>query len=282
MQAQQSTKVGFSQPIIALDNWQEAIRNSWQLYLVNTLGLSTIVASERAEQEINRSLAQETCDGLAYEGFNFQGAKVLDLGCGHGTLAIEIASRGGEVVGIEPCQQWREIATLRAKALLPDAKTTFIDGDATRLPFEDHSFDYILSLQVLEHVKYPYEVAPEIKRILRRGGKALISCENYLAFREQHYKIFWLPLLPKFIGASYLRIRQRNPQFLLESITYTTSLRLIHNFLKHGLWSQAWGRKHSSNFWLQYFTILLKQRNNLFSVGFYHIFEHTNNHTNDD
>jgi ubiquinone/menaquinone biosynthesis C-methylase UbiE len=282
MQAQQSTNVGFLQPIIELDDWQEAIRDSWYLYLVNTLGLSTLAASERAEQEINRSLAKETCDALAQQGFNFQGAKVLDLGCGHGTLAIEIASRGGEVVGIEPCQQWREIATLRAQALLPDPKITFIDGDATQLPFEDESFDYVLSLQVLEHVKQPYEVAPEIKRILRRDGKALISCENYLAFREQHYKIFWLPLLPKFIGATYLRMRRRDPQFLLESITYTTSLRLIHNFLKHGLWSQAWGKKYSKNFWLQYFTILLKQHHNLFRVGFYHIFEHTTIYTSND
>jgi hypothetical protein len=43
-----------------------------------------------------------------------------------------------------------------------------------------------------------------------------------LSFREPHYGVFWLPLLPKPLGAMYLRARGRSPTFLLTSITYTT------------------------------------------------------------
>jgi 2-polyprenyl-3-methyl-5-hydroxy-6-metoxy-1,4-benzoquinol methylase len=272
MQAQSANNVGFSQPVIALDDWRAAVRESWRIYLVDTLGLPAAMAQDRAEKEINRALARETCDALEQQGMSFPGKRVLDLGCGHGTLAIELASRGADVVGVEPGQQWREVAIARA-AEMPNLQVSFIDADATCLPFDDSSFDYIISLQVLEHVKRPYHVAPEVRRLLRPEGKALISCENYLAFREPHYKIFWLPLMPKWLGAIYLKVRKRNPEFLLQHITYTTSLRLIYNFLSHGLWSSAWGRKRGSNLLLQYVWILLKQRKTLFRVGFYHIFQ---------
>ena len=49
-----------------------------------------------------------------------------------------------------------------------------------------------------------------------------MTCENYLAFWEAHYDVPWLPLLPKPLGAAYLRLLGRSPQFLLKAVTYTT------------------------------------------------------------
>ena len=68
------------------------------------------------------------------------------------------------------------------------------------LPFRDNSFDVIISLEVLEHVEQPAAVPREVYRILRPGGWFYLSCPNYLSFREVHYDVAWLPLLPKPLG----------------------------------------------------------------------------------
>lgn len=91
-----------------------------------------------------------------------------------------------------------------------------------RLPFPAESFDYVVSLQVLEHVEDPGQVIREIERVLKPGASCWVACENYLAFREQHYRVAWLPLLPKWLGAAYLRARGRDPEFLRRHVTYIT------------------------------------------------------------
>jgi len=49
-----------------------------------------------------------------------------------------------------------------------------------------------------------------------------VACPNYLRFFEPHYKIWVLPLMPKFLGALYLRLRGRDP-VLLNQLRYTTN-----------------------------------------------------------
>ena len=90
------------------------------------------------------------------------------------------------------------------------------------MPFRDNSVDIVVSLQVLEHVADPKAMLLEVFRVLRPGGFFYLTCENYLSWREPHYRVFWLPLLPKPIGAVYLRLRGRSPEFLYNSVTYTT------------------------------------------------------------
>jgi SAM-dependent methyltransferase len=79
--------------------------------------------------------------------------------------------------------------------------------------------------QVIEHVGDQAAVLREALRVTRDGGAVYIACPNYLRFYEPHYKIFWLPLLPKTLGRWYLKLRGRNP-VLLNQLTYTTNNRL--------------------------------------------------------
>jgi len=261
----------FGQPIVESSDWRKELRQSWINYMVDTLGLLESDALDRANDEINNSIADRYCGFLISQGFTFDGKRILDIGCGHGTLAIEMAIRGGVVVGIEPGEAWRLVAQKRVAKLRCKKRITILAGEAEALPCADSSFDYVLSVQVLEHVKYPKNAIKELKRVLKPNGIVYVSCENYLAFREQHYKIPWLPLLPKKLGALYLKFKGRNPNFLFNDITYITYPQLIWYFLQAGLWSRKWPERYLRfNRWLQYGLILWLHKRNLFGIGFLH------------
>jgi ubiquinone/menaquinone biosynthesis C-methylase UbiE len=80
-----------------------------------------------------------------------------------------------------------------------------------RLPFRDSTFDLVVMDQVIEHVAEQKQVLDEALRVLKSGGALYIACPNYLRFYEPHYKIWFISLLPKFLGGVYLRLRGRDP-----------------------------------------------------------------------
>lgn len=266
-----SKQTGFSQRQASYIDWKANLVESWRLYFVDTLGLPISLALERAKMEIDGSLAKRHCDTFESHGMTFRGADVLDIGCGHGTMVIEVGRRGGIVTGIEPCVAWRQIAYQRIEEQPFRQNMKIISGSAETLPFRNESFDYILSLQVLEHVQNVKHAIHEMARVLRPGGIAYISCENYLAFKEQHYRVAWLPLLPKCIACQYLRAIGRNPEFLIKNVTYTIYPNLIWHCLNAGMWSTVWPRKYQKlNPLAQYLRLILLHRQNLFKIGFAH------------
>jgi SAM-dependent methyltransferase len=105
-----------------------------------------------------------------------------------------------------------------------------LQGIGEKLPFPDNSFDVVASYQVLEHVHDPARVVAEVARVLKRGGLFHFSTPNYMAFWEPHYKIFWLPLMPKWLGRVYLRLRGRQSGFLAH-LNYVNPLN-IRRFLR--------------------------------------------------
>lgn len=94
------------------------------------------------------------------------GMKVLDLGTGVGAMAAQLAERypGIELTGLE----LRPAQLVHAKARHPVAK--YVEGDASRQPFADETFDRVHGSWVLEHVKKPLAVLREVRRVLRPGG----------------------------------------------------------------------------------------------------------------
>ncbi len=206
----------------------EAVR--W--YLQNDLGLDAARASARAQEEIERRIPRKTVDDLERAGVRVRGATVLDLGAGLGGMAEELLLRGASTIALEPGGAWADLATRRlARHELPFRMLRAF-GEAIPLP--DASVDAIVSWRVLEHVRDPYRVLAEAWRVLRPGGRFLLTCENYLAFREAHYDVAWLPLLPKPLGAAYLRLRGRSPVFLREAVTYTTYPQVLRDCRKIG------------------------------------------------
>ena len=104
--------------------------------------------------------------------------KVLDVGCGTGTLAIEVArsvGKAGLVVGIDPSTQ--QIAWASSKAARRNLPVQFQIGVIEQLPFPDQTFDVVLSSLMMHHLPAPLkrQGLAEISRVLKPGGRLVIA-----------------------------------------------------------------------------------------------------------
>ena len=105
------------------------------------------------------------------------GQRVLDLGCGTGTLAVlaKEAVPDAEVVGLDGDPQILEQA--RAKSEAAGREVRFDHGYSTELPYEDASFDRVLSTLFFHHLTTndTLTTLAEIVRVLRPGGELHIA-----------------------------------------------------------------------------------------------------------
>ncbi len=107
---------------------------------------------------------------------NWVGKAVLDLGCAGGFMAEAIAERGAHVTGIDPAAQAIEAA--RAHAALSGHDIKYDVGVGESLPYADGAFDYVVCVDVLEHVQDLDQVLREVERVLRPGGLFLFDTIN--------------------------------------------------------------------------------------------------------
>ncbi len=192
----------------------------------NWQGIQTAQWQERIVEDILRDDGETVLRAIAEFWTAPPGACVLDIGSGVGSFVVACRKRGFRAFGIEPDRigQGSRISSIQiARRRLENQ--VFAVGVGERLPFADRSFDLITMNQVMEHVAEQSAVLGEALRVLKDGGAIYIASPNYLRFYEPHYKIKWFPLLPKFLGRWYLRLRGRDP-VLLEQLIYTTNARL--------------------------------------------------------
>lgn len=112
------------------------------------------------------------------------GETVLDLGCGTGTLALEVAREVGEqgqVFGIDASDQM----LARARRKVRGERVQFLTGTVEALPFDAGTFDAVFSTLMLHHLPRPAREAclREARRVLRRGGR-LIACDFQASSHE--------------------------------------------------------------------------------------------------
>jgi SAM-dependent methyltransferase len=123
------------------------------------------------------------------------GARVLDLGCGDGELLAALRGAGLDAAGCDfafksgPCVG--ELERAGALRLLPP--------DGYRLPFEDASFDAVISDQVLEHVRDLDATAAEVARVLEPAGATL-----------HVFPASWTPIEPHTYVPLATRLRARS------------------------------------------------------------------------
>jgi 2-polyprenyl-6-hydroxyphenyl methylase/3-demethylubiquinone-9 3-methyltransferase len=151
-------------------------------------------------------------------GAGVPGMPALDVGCGGGLLAEEIARLGCRVTGIDPSAN--SLATARAHAI--ESGLTIDYGRATgeALPFEADRFDIVLCCDVLEHVSNLDAVVGEIGRVLKPGGVFLYDTINRnLVSRIAVIKLAqdWLKMAPPNLHVWEMFIKPSELQALLDA-----------------------------------------------------------------
>jgi len=114
------------------------------------------------------------------------GLDVLDLGCGDGTTALPSAQLGANVLGVDIARNLVEAGNERVRSL-GITNCRFQEGDATDLrDLADDSFDLVVSIFGAMFAPRPYDVAKEVVRVTRPGGRIVMGN--------------WIPNDPTFVG----------------------------------------------------------------------------------
>lgn len=123
--------------------------------------------------------------------------RVLDIGCGNGSLSYLVAKQGCEVIGIEDSASG--VAT--ASKNFPECK--FIYASVYDLPYSEleGSFDVVISAEVIEHLQFPRELIRAAKKCLKPNGSLILTTpyHGYLknlvmsltGKMDSHFTVLW-------------------------------------------------------------------------------------------
>ena len=156
--------------------------------------------------------------------------RILNVGCGTGGFNVLASTAGAQTVGID--ESWEAIAICGLKAA--KAGGAFLQAHSERLPFCDGAFDFVYCFSVIEHVHSVEESIHEIVRVTRPGGVIYLHTANAWSWYEGHYKLLWVPFLPRAIARMYLWLRAR-PTAYLDTLLRLTPGRLATAFRAAGI-----------------------------------------------
>lgn len=145
--------------------WDKRRWVEWQKYDAqrHICMMNTHRAALRANA-LNVERIQTVSDMVGHLG---NGLRVLDVGCGDGTISEPLWKMGNYVTSVE----LPKIATLAHRCRVP----LVVAGDAEQLAFASNSFDVVLASEVVEHLWNPHNFFDEAHRVLRANGHLIIS-----------------------------------------------------------------------------------------------------------
>ncbi len=143
----------------------------------DTAGIDLAKARELAARLETRAKAQDEIDARAAYLTLLEigeGDRVLDVGCGSGVVTREIAKRvgaNGRVVGVDPSPALLQVARELADQAGVGDRIEFVEGGALKLPCPDASFDAVIAVTVLAHMRGGEAAVPEFVRVAKAGGR---------------------------------------------------------------------------------------------------------------
>ncbi|PYZ94950.1 SAM-dependent methyltransferase [Salipaludibacillus keqinensis] len=93
-----------------------------------------------------------------------KGSFIADLGCGDGYGTYKLAQAGFRVTGIDLSEEMIE----KAKREERNNRITFVQGDLTKLPFEEETFSGLMSINAIEWTEHPLQALKEMHRVLKK------------------------------------------------------------------------------------------------------------------
>lgn len=169
--------------------------------------------------------------------------KVLDVGCGPGTL---LSLYDGNAVGIDISE--KQIGFAKKEFKLKNTK--WVVGGNPPLPFKDNTFDYVVMLELIEHVpeKEARALMKSVYDVMKPGGKLIMSTPNYMSlwpiieffwnlvspvnYDEQHVNKLTRKKLRKFIGNIGFRKLKFITFFVIAPFLAPISMKLARKMLK--------------------------------------------------
>lgn len=121
--------------------------------------------------------------------------KILELGCGTGEYTLRLAKTNSKIISLDISRVLIE----RAKQKIKSPNVNFIVADAENLPFKENTYDAVVGNAVLHHLNLD-NALPEIKRVLKSGGKIAFTEPNML--NPQNLIVKNIKIIKKLVGES--------------------------------------------------------------------------------
>lgn len=136
------------------------------------------------------------------------GSRILDVGSGMGGTSVALALAGAHPLAYEYNSAYCAIIRLRAARYR--LRLPVINGPGEHMPFADASFDMAIAWDVVEHVQSPELLLAELARVVRPGGRVLLTVINRFAYRDPHYHLPLLNWLPRPLAEVIIARRGRS------------------------------------------------------------------------
>ncbi len=184
-------------PMPTLEDLPKAYQNYYTHQIVNALPSKTILRTVDffAYRKFNKLLLKLT--GMQKQRMQknffflkeYTPGRLLDIGCGAGHLLNRIRQLGWEVEGID----FDESAVKQAQNLYNLKAYT---GDLKDIVYPSDNFDVITLKHVIEHIPDPAELLKECYRILKTGGRLIMTTPNIQSWGHQRFQQYWRGLEP--------------------------------------------------------------------------------------
>jgi 2-polyprenyl-6-hydroxyphenyl methylase/3-demethylubiquinone-9 3-methyltransferase len=209
---------------------------------------------------LNPARMQYFASVFSARGLDPAGKVIIDVGCGGGMMAEEIARLGAAVIGIDPSAA--SIATARAHAAGGGLDIDYRVGAGEGLPAADGCADVVYCVDVLEHVADLGAVIGETARVLKPGGLYLFDTINrtrlskftVIKLSQQWAATAWMPpglhdwnqfITPAELGAALARhdLSQHDLTGMAPGISPVAMFRLLRQVKKGKLSYGDFGRQ---------------------------------------
>ncbi|MFA4941253.1 MAG: class I SAM-dependent methyltransferase [Patescibacteria group bacterium] len=140
-------------------------------------------AGEKKFSYNNKKYRQQYVLGMLGKGEG----KVLDLGCGAGSYFEFLEVLGYEVTGLDSSEEMVKIASDFVRTL---HRSQVIKGNVLEIPFEDNTFSAVIAVGLLEYLPDDREFLEVIRKVLKPGGKAVVTLRNSLCLERKLWKFY--------------------------------------------------------------------------------------------
>jgi len=162
------------------------------------------------------------------------GKRVLDVGCGDGLLTYFLAKSGADVTGVDNEELGLQYAAQQLALHDQNKKLhyKFVQSSAYQMPFKQNSFDVVVSCEVIEHLGDPEKMLAESVRVLKEGGKFILTTPHRLTEFPQdknHVKEYFPQELKKIVEKYFNNVCVKSTHHMLWRSLYLYAFRSFGN-----------------------------------------------------